>query len=119
MTINIGLMIWKEMKIKSISRDDFATRLNIKRAKLDRVIHSVSIDIELLVKISSILEINLFEYFSNDEDIGKFSHCMTGKKLDVMDELSLLKQQRKGLLEQIRYILIQHAKMTKILENIT
>ncbi|MGM9478343.1 helix-turn-helix domain-containing protein [Pedobacter sp. GSP4] len=90
MAINIGLVIWKEMKAKSISREQLAQAVGISKHRVGTLLKSDSIDTAILTRFSIALGINFFEQYRKDEDLAKFESGNTAVQTD--GELKALKE---------------------------
>lgn len=64
-SIFIGAVIERELRARRITVKDFATALGLQRPNAYRIFQSHSIDTDLLLRISSILDHDFFRDYSN------------------------------------------------------
>lgn len=88
MSINIGLMIWKEMKRQDISTATLATFLEISKTKMQEILQSTNIDIVNLLKISEKLHFNFLGYYQNNSTISSIE---SEEKQNSLEEIKRLK----------------------------
>ncbi|MGN7989609.1 helix-turn-helix domain-containing protein [Pedobacter sp. 22226] len=119
MDVNIGLIIWKEVKARSIQRDQFAEDIGVSRHKLDKIMKESSIDTEILRRISAVLGVNLFEHFIQDQELSKFN--ISQKQLNISEHKKLidLLDEKNELLRLNEATIKNQARTIKILETIT
>jgi transcriptional regulator with XRE-family HTH domain len=118
MGINIGLVIWKEMKAKSFSRDQLAEAAGITKHRVGTILQSASIDTDILTRISIALEINFFEYYRTDEDLAKFEIDPIAHSNQELKELKNLLQEKNRLLALYDETIKSQKKMIATLENV-
>ena len=97
---NIGEIIKIKIKEKGIPISEFARKINTNRNNVYNIFRRESIDTFLLIKISKVLECNLFDYFSNTIENNNFVAEKTipyNKKEDVKNEVEVL-------LKEIEYL---------------
>lgn len=64
-SIFIGSIIERELRARRITVKDFATALGVQRPNAYRIFQSHSIDTDLLLRISSLLDHDFFRDYSN------------------------------------------------------
>lgn len=97
---NIGEIIKIKIKEKGIPISEFARKINTNRNNVYNIFRRESIDTFLLIKISKVLECNLFDYFSNTIENNNFvaeKKIPYYKKEDVKNEVEVL-------LKEIEYL---------------
>lgn len=121
MSVHIGLMIWKEMKRQDLSSAFLATELKISKVKAQDILNSASIDTELLMNISEILNYNFFHYYEDSkafskietqskqksaQEIERLRHLIAekNKMIDLKDQFIKTQTNLIGLLEKGKYI---------------
>jgi transcriptional regulator with XRE-family HTH domain len=66
--VNIGEMIKSKVLDKKMSKAAFAKKLNIQRQNIDKTVFGKhSLETDLLVDISEVLQHNFFQYYKSDE----------------------------------------------------
>lgn len=118
MGINIGLLIWKEMKVKSISREELATAAGITKHRVGTLLKSASIDTELLKRISVKLDVNFFEYYRKDEDLARFEIDTMIQNHQELNQLKELIKEKNRLLELSEETIKSQRKIIASLENL-
>jgi len=117
MGINIGLVIWKEMKAKSFSRDQLAAAAGISKHRVGTLLKSASIDTDILTKVSIALETNFFEYYRRDEDLAKFETSAATPNNEGLTELKNLIKEKNHLLEICNETIKSQKKIITTLEH--
>jgi len=117
MGINIGLVIWKEMKAKSFSRDQLAEAAGISKHRVGTILKSASIDTAILTRISIALETNFFEYYRKDEDLAKFEVDLAAQNNEGLGELRNLVKEKNRLLELCNETIKSQKKIIAALEH--
>ncbi|WP_316823863.1 helix-turn-helix domain-containing protein [Pedobacter miscanthi] len=119
MAVNIGLIIWKEIKARSIQRDQFAEDIGISLHKLNKIIKETSVDTEILARMSAVLEINLFEYFIQDEELNSFHISQKQVNINERKQLLDLLDEKNELIRLKDATIKNQARAITILEAIT
>jgi DNA-binding Xre family transcriptional regulator len=119
MAVNIGLIIWKEIKARSIQRDQFAEDIGISLHKLNKIIKETSVDTEILARMSAVLEINLFEYFIQDEKLNSFHISQKQVNINERKQLLDLLDEKNELIRLKDATIKNQARAITILEAIT
>lgn len=117
MGINIGLLIWKEMKVKSMSREQLAHEVGISKHRVGTLLKSASIDTGILTRISIALAVNFFEYYRKDEDLAKFDADTVAQNDHELNELRNLLKEKNRLLELSDETIKSQKKIIATLEN--
>ena len=118
MGINIGLLIWKEMKAKSMSREQLADEVKISKHRVGTLLKSVSIDTDILTRISIALEVNFFEYYRKDEDLARIEIGTDTKNNQEIHELKNLIDEKNRLLELYEETIKNQKKIIGTLETL-
>jgi transcriptional regulator with XRE-family HTH domain len=118
MGINIGLLIWKEMKVKSMSREQLADEVQISKHRVGTILKSTSIDTDILTRISIALDVNFFEYFRKDEDLAKIEMASGPKHNQEIADLKRLNSDKNKLLELYEETIKSQKKIIASLENL-
>ena len=120
MSVNIGLMIWKEMKQQQISVATLAESVEISKNKMQTILNSQSIETDLLLRISVKLNFNFFEVYENeamikklksqskqeaDQEIERLKHLIIEKNkiIDLKDQLLKTQTHINALMERGQY----------------
>ena len=75
MNIRIGEIINKHFKESGMTQIAFAKKINVQRQNLKAVVFDkLSIDTDLLVRISKVLGHNFFQYYLNEIDLPQESN---------------------------------------------
>ncbi|WP_316832095.1 helix-turn-helix transcriptional regulator [Pedobacter aquatilis] len=85
--VNIGLLIWKEMKRQGISQTELAEKLGIKKGKMSNIINSTDLRTDQLYDISKILNHDFFAYYHPVN--GKIKSA-TGESNASIEKIALL-----------------------------
>lgn len=91
--INIGEIIRDKVLEKGISKAAFAKSIGIQRQNIEKtVFERISLDTELLCRISEQLECNLFSYYQNEDgcnttdyDINRTKRLKATVTIDIED----------------------------------
>jgi transcriptional regulator with XRE-family HTH domain len=118
MGINIGLIIWKEMKAKSISREQLAQEVGVSKHRVGTILKSPSIDTDILTRISIALGVNFFEYYRKDEDLARFEIDTLVQSDQELNELKNLLKDKNKLLELCNETIKSQKKIIATLENL-
>ncbi|WP_025145853.1 helix-turn-helix domain-containing protein [Pedobacter jeongneungensis] len=118
MSIHIGLLIWKEMKAKSISREELAAAVNITKHRVGTLLKSASVDTEILKRISIKLCLNFFEYYRKDEDLARFEVDTAIQNHQELNQLKALIKEKNRLLELCDETIKSQKKIIASLENL-
>jgi transcriptional regulator with XRE-family HTH domain len=118
MSINIGLLIWKEMKAKSISREELAEAASISKHRVGTLLKSTSIDTEILKRISLKLKLNFFEFYRKDEDLARFEMDTLMQNQQELNEFKALIKEKNRLLELCDETIKSQKKVIATLENL-
>ena len=91
MVVHIGKVIKKLVKKKGISVTGFADMINYSRRNVYEIFGRETIDTGLLIKISKVLEQNLFLNYISDSDLSELKNSKsTSEELkDILDNLKL------------------------------
>lgn len=87
MSVNIGSKIKSVVAKKGLPVSEFARRINKSRENIYNIFKRKTIDTELLVKISKVLEHDFFQYYTS-----------------LTSELQKLKEENETLKEMIRFL---------------
>ncbi|KQM72932.1 hypothetical protein ASE74_21780 [Pedobacter sp. Leaf216] len=117
MSINIGLVIWKEMKAKSFSREQLAEAAGISKHRVGTLLKSTTIDTGILTRISIALEVNFFEYYRKDEDLARFETNLNTQSNDGISSLKNLIKEKNRLLELYNETIKSQKKIIASLEH--
>jgi transcriptional regulator with XRE-family HTH domain len=96
MSIHIGKIIKDTLKSKNIDVADFASKINYTRGNAYKIFNKKSIDTDLLIKISKVLDENLFFHYISKDEIIEFKNQNT----NTDDVLSLLKEIKEAVLSK-------------------
>jgi len=119
MSINIGLLIWKEMKVKGMSREQLAEEVGISKHRVGTILKSTSIDTDILTRISIALDVNFFEFFRKDEDLAQVEiDSGTRHNQEILD-LKRLNNDKNRLMELYEETIKSQKKIIGTLENLT
>ena len=118
MSVNIGLVIWKEMRAKSLSREELADLVNISVRKMGEIINSSAINTELLAQISTVLKVNLFDYYSHDPELSKFNISKEQVVLGERDHLLSILEDKNELLRLNEETIKNQGNTISLLEKI-
>lgn len=118
MSINIGLLIWKEMKAKSMSREQLAKQISVSKHRLDTLLKSASIDTNLLKRISIALAINFFDYYRKDEDLAQFEIDTLAQSDEELNKLKNLIKEKNKLLDLYGETIKSQKKIIDALKNL-
>ncbi len=112
MAIHIGKIIKKLVKSKGISVTDFADKVNYSRRNLYEIFDKETIDTGLLLKISRILEENLFLRYITEKDIIEFKNAKTPAEelKDAVKDLKTEIQKLKDITGTISNIEVKKRK---------
>ncbi|MET1054195.1 MAG: helix-turn-helix transcriptional regulator [Pedobacter sp.] len=117
MSVNIGLMIWREMKRKNLSAAALADSLGIGKNRLQTILKETSIDTDLLLKVCEVLNFNFFQYFENTN----LSKKLTSQSLlDAKAEIEMLKaliKEKNSIIDLKDQLLKSQASIITILEK--
>ncbi|SDE19674.1 hypothetical protein [Pedobacter soli] len=118
MSVHIGLMIWKEMKISGISVSTFAEKMAISKNKAQDIINSSSLDVSLLATVSEILGYNFFSYYEKGKLFSDLSQKETQASAEEIKRLkSLLSEKNKTI--ELKDKMIQNLSHTvSLLEKV-
>lgn len=119
MGINIGLLIWKEMKVKGMSREQLADEAGISKHRVGTILKSTSIDTDILTRISIALDVNFFEYFRRDEDLAKIEMDSDTRHNQEVTDLKQLNRDKNKLLELYEETIKSQKKIIASLENLS
>ena len=76
--INIGELIKAIVLEKGLSNSAFAKAIGIQRQNIEKTVFSKnSIDTDLLITISELLNYNFFKYYISDSDCNKYDYNQT------------------------------------------
>jgi len=117
MSVNIGLMIWKEMKRKNLSTAAFAESLGIGKSRLQTIFKEASIDTDILLKICEVLNFNFFQFYQNT-DLSKriASQSLQDAKIEI-EKLRALIKEKNTIIELKDQLLKSQASMIAVLEK--
>ena len=115
--VHIGQLIKKQLDIKGMKRSEFARRINRSSQNVYDIFNRKSIDTNLLLKISDILDYNFFEFFvykvrnkDNDEHFQEepieytpMSEVESENEM-LKNQLSACKEKTKSLSKEIQYL---------------
>ncbi len=99
MSVHIGLMIWKEMKQKGMTIVTLSEQLAISKSKIQDIINSKSLDIELLVNISEALKHNFLAYYQTGAVFRDLSHEEKRKSSEEIRRLKVLLTEKNKALD--------------------
>lgn len=117
MSVNIGLMIWREMKRKNLSTGALAELLAIGKSRLQNILKETSIDTDVLLKISEVLNYNFFQYYENTNLSKKIaSQALVDAKEEIESLKALIKEKNK-IIDLKDQLLKSQASMIAILEK--
>ncbi len=97
MAIHIGKIIKKLVKKKGISVTGFADQINYSRRNVYEIFERETIDTGLLIKVSKVLEENLFLHYISENDISNFKNSKSTEEelkeilADIRGEVKKLK----------------------------
>ena len=91
----------RQMKLK-----DFAEEIGVARQNIYRIFEKDSIDTDLLIKISSVLEHNFFMYFENGESNKKIGSGQIdkGENEALLKELDFINNELRLAKKEIDYL---------------
>src|ERR1700677_4229580 len=92
MSIHIGEIIKGLVKKKGISVTDFAEKINYSRRNIYEIFDKKTIDTGLLVKISKVLEQNLFVLYITDKEITEHQANKKGTNEELIQTVEQLKK---------------------------
>ncbi|MBC7915654.1 MAG: helix-turn-helix transcriptional regulator [Pyrinomonadaceae bacterium] len=110
--LNIGEKIKEVFEAKKMKLKDFAESVGVARQNIYRIFEKDTIDIELLLQISSVLDHNFLQYYTNSSsDNNSYGSVIIHKKpeADTYKEIEQLKTELKLAKKEIDYL-------TKIIE---
>jgi len=90
MSIHIGKIIKETLKSKNIDVADFANKINYTRGNAYKIFNKKSIDTDLLLKISKVLDENLFFHFITEDEIIAYKNEQV-QSSDILNTLHELK----------------------------
>ena len=117
MSVNIGLMIWREMKRKNLSATILAESLSIGKSRLQAILKETSIDTDMLLKISEVLNFNFFQFY---EDTKLSKKIAVQSLRDTKEELELLRalvREKNAIINLKDQLLKSQANLIAILEK--
>lgn len=120
MSVHIGLMIWKEMKVKGISVSILAEKVGLSKSKVQEIINSATLDVSLLANVSDALGFNFFSYYEkgksfselnqkelekSKEEIGRLKSLLSekNKTIELKDKMIQSLTHTVSLLEKVQY----------------
>lgn len=105
-TVHIGNLIRRKVELSGMSKAGFAKRLGIARQNIEKIVFAKgSIDTNLLVEISNLLEYDFFDcYRSNDEIIRKQKSLMKYQKevFEVLIEAAISYYKQMSISNYVR-----------------
>lgn len=104
MKVQIGMLIWKEMKSQGVSQAEFADILREKNIFIRNIFKMNIIDVYALVQISALLKINFFQYYEAEE----LNTLLQADENDSNKISSL-----KNIIREQNKLLLTHKKMIK------
>lgn len=99
MSVHIGLMIWKEMKRKGMTIITLSEQLAISKSKIQDIINSKSLDVELLVSISEVLKHNFLGYYETGKLFRDLSQDEKRKSSEEIRRLKVLITEKNKALD--------------------
>ena len=111
-TLNIGQKIKEVFEAKKMKLKDFAEAIGVARQNIYRIFEKNTIEIELLLQISSVLDHDFLQYYNSElKDLSRYGNEIIHKKpyLDSHKEVEQLKSELKLAKKEIDYL-------TKIIE---
>ncbi|WP_158795601.1 hypothetical protein [Pedobacter sp. L105] len=67
MKVQIGMLIWKEMKRQGFSQGSFVKLLRDRNVFLRDIFQMETIDVNSLLQISDVLKVNFFQFYEAEE----------------------------------------------------
>ena len=106
MEVKIGERIKTVFDASQMKLKDFAEDLGVARQNIYRIFEKDSIDTDLLMKISSVLDHNFFQYFDNDsiEVNGGQTTFSDTELAGVQKELEFYKNELRLAKKEIDYL---------------
>jgi len=116
MKVQIGMLIWKEMKVQGFSQGNFIKMLRDRNVYLRDFFLLETIDVNALIEISDLLKVNFFKFFEPEELVTllKAEDKDTKKVSSLMD---VIKTQNKLLSTHKEMIRQQDHLIKKLQEN--
>ncbi|MBC8051434.1 MAG: helix-turn-helix transcriptional regulator [Sphingobacteriaceae bacterium] len=104
--LNIGEKIREVFEAKKMKLKDFAESVGVARQNIYRIFEKDTIDIELLLQISSVLDHNFLQYYTNGSSGNSYGSVIIPKKgeAETHKEIEQLKSELKLAKKEIDYL---------------
>jgi len=117
MSVNIGMIIWKEMKRKNLTATALAESLGISKSRLQTIFKEPSIDTDILLKVCEVLNFNFFQLYENTDLSKKIaSHSLLNAKAEI-EMLKAVIKEKNSIIELKDQLLKRQASMISSLEK--
>jgi len=117
MSVHIGLMIWKEMKRQNLSNTALADLLVMSKGRVQTIFKETSIDTELLLKISEVMNFNFFQYYEENKVFKKIEIQGQQDKKAEIERLKALISEKNKVIDLKDRLLKNQAGMITLLEK--
>lgn len=105
MDIKIGELIKKTLVARKMKLKDFAEELGMARQNVYRIFEKNSIETDLLIKISTVLNNNFFQYLDNRTlGITSDTYLSSNYKTDIDQELEACRNELHLAKKEIDYL---------------
>lgn len=113
--MNIGMVIWKEMKSQGYSQSRFIELLREKNVYIRDLFKMESIDVYALIQISGILKKNFFQSYKPEEltELLKYKE----RENEEIASLKMLNKEQDKLLLLHKKTIKQQEALIKLLKN--
>ena len=102
MKIHIGKIISKTLAERGMNKSEFARRINKTRQNVDDILLRESLDTNLMLSVSNVLEHDLFQYYAGQLKFKKnssISKDLSGIKVNLE-----LQQENEDLKKEVAYL---------------
>jgi len=109
MKVQIGMLIWKEMKSQGFSHAGFVKILRDKNVSLKNFFNMETIDVHSLIQISAVLKTNFFQFYEAEELVtllrgDKNTHTISSLNEMIATQDKLLLTLKKMIRQQDQLI---------------
>lgn len=117
MSVNIGLMIWKEMKRQDLSSTSLAKALDISKLRLQKILKESTIDTEMLLKICETMNFNFFALYADSAAFKKLNGESQQAKDEEINRLKSLVVEKNTAIELKEQLIKTQLNIISLLEK--
>lgn len=104
MAVHVGKIIHELAKSRGIGAKEIASKINVSESSIYKIYKRPTIDIDKLIRLCQFFQVNLFEYYINEEPMKSIFEAEIQKLRNEIEELNAIIRKKNDHIENLEHM---------------